>query len=101
MKLVGVDVGGTFTDIIFADTETGRTEVNKVPTTPDDPSDGVSAAVRGLCDRFDISPGDIDHLLHGTTIATNAILQHDGARTGMITTKNYRDILHIGRHQRP
>ena len=101
MKLVGVDVGGTFTDIIFADTETGRTEVNKVPTTPDDPSDGVSAAVRGLCDRFDIAPGDIDHLLHGTTIATNAILQHDGARTGMITTKNYRDILHIGRHQRP
>ncbi len=101
MKLVGVDVGGTFTDIIFADTETGRTEVNKVPTTPDDPSDGVSAAVRGLCDRFDVSPGDIDHLLHGTTIATNAILQHDGARTGMITTKNYRDILHIGRHQRP
>ena len=101
MKLVGVDVGGTFTDIIFADTETGRTEVNKVPTTPDDPSDGVSAAVRGLCNRFDVSPGDIDHLLHGTTIATNAILQHDGARTGMITTKNYRDILHIGRHQRP
>ena len=101
MKLVGVDVGGTFTDIIFADTETGRTEVNKVPTTPDDPSDGVSAAVRDLCNRFDVSPGDIDHLLHGTTIATNAILQHDGARTGMITTKNYRDILHIGRHQRP
>ena len=101
MKLVGVDVGGTFTDIIFADTETGRTEVNKVPTTPDDPSDGVSAAIRGLCSQFDVSPGDIDHLLHGTTIPTTAILQHDGARTGMITTKNYRDILHIGRHQRP
>ena len=101
MKLVGVDVGGTFTDVIFADTESGRTEIHKVPTTPDDPSDGVSAAIHGLCERHTITPTEIDHLLHGTTIATNAILQHDGAKTGMITTKNYRDILHIGRHQRP
>ena len=101
MKLVGVDVGGTFTDVIFADTESGRTEIHKVPTTPDDPSDGVSTAIRELCERHTITPADIDHLLHGTTIATNAILQHDGAKTGMITTKNYRDILHIGRHQRP
>ena len=101
MKLVGVDVGGTFTDVIFADTESGRTEIHKVPTTPDDPSDGVSTAISGLCERHNISPTEINHLLHGTTIATNAILQHDGAKTGMITTKNYRDILHIGRHQRP
>ena len=101
MKLVGVDVGGTFTDVIFADTESGRTEIHKVPTTPDDPSDGVSTAIRGLCERHNIAPTEINHLLHGTTIATNAILQHDGAKTGMITTRNYRDILHIGRHQRP
>ena len=101
MKLVGVDVGGTFTDVIFADTESGRTEIHKVPTTPDDPSDGVSTAISGLCERHNIAPTEINHLLHGTTIATNAILQHDGAKTGMITTRNYRDILHIGRHQRP
>ena len=101
MKLVGVDVGGTFTDVIFADTESGRTEIHKVPTTPDDPSDGVSTAISGLCERHNIGPTEINHLLHGTTIATNAILQHDGAKTGMITTRNYRDILHIGRHQRP
>ena len=101
MKLVGVDVGGTFTDVIFADTESGRTEIHKVPTTPDDPSDGVSTAIRGLCERHNIAPTEINHLLHGTTIATNAVLQHDGAKTGMITTRNYRDILHIGRHQRP
>ncbi len=101
MKLVGVDVGGTFTDVIFADTESGDAKIHKVPTTPEDPSDGVSAAIRGLCERHQIAPSEIDHLLHGTTIATNAILQHDGARTGMITTRNYRDILHIGRHQRP
>ena len=101
MKLVGVDVGGTFTDVIFADTESGRTEIHKVPTTPDDPSDGVSTAIRGLCERHSIAPTEINHLLHGTTIATNAVLQHDGAKTGMITTRNYRDILHIGRHQRP
>ncbi|MED5406244.1 MAG: hydantoinase/oxoprolinase family protein, partial [Pseudomonadota bacterium] len=101
MKLVGVDVGGTFTDVVFADTESGDAKIHKVPTTPEDPSDGVSAAIRGLCERHQIAPSEIDHLLHGTTIATNAILQHDGARTGMITTRNYRDILHIGRHQRP
>ena len=101
MKLVGVDVGGTFTDVIFADTESGRTEIHKVPTTPDDPSDGVSTAISGLCERHNIAPTEINHLLQGTTIATNAILQHDGAKTGMITTRNYRDILHIGRHQRP
>ena len=100
MKLVGVDVGGTFTDVIFADTESGRTEIHKVPTTPDDPSDGVSPAISGLYERPNIAPTEINHLLHGTTIATNAILQHDGAKTGMITTRNYRDILHIGRHQR-
>jgi N-methylhydantoinase A/oxoprolinase/acetone carboxylase beta subunit len=101
MRLVGVDVGGTFTDVIFADTDTGRTEIHKVPTTPEDPSDGVSAGILELCERFGIAPGDVDHVLHGTTIATNAVLQYDGAKTGMVTSRNYRDIIHIGRHQRP
>lgn len=101
MKLFGVDVGGTFTDVIFNDTEKRITEIHKVPTTLDDPSIGVVQGIVELCERKGIDKSTIDHVFHGTTIATNAILEHDGAVTGMITTKGYRDITHIGRHQRP
>jgi N-methylhydantoinase A len=101
MRLIGVDVGGTFTDLVFADTEAGRTEVHKISTTPDDPSRGVVQGLMALCDKYSIPRETIDTVFHGTTIATNAILEHDGAVTGMITTGGFRDILHIGRHQRP
>jgi N-methylhydantoinase A/oxoprolinase/acetone carboxylase beta subunit len=101
MKLIGVDVGGTFTDIVFTDTETGRTIIHKAPTTPDDPSHGVITGVGELCERFGLVRGEIDHVLHGTTTATNAILEYNGAVTGMVTSEGYRDIIHIGRHQRP
>ncbi|MCH8188705.1 MAG: hydantoinase/oxoprolinase family protein, partial [Proteobacteria bacterium] len=101
MKLVGVDVGGTFTDIVYTDTGENRTFVHKVPTTPDDPSVAVMAGLTELCERNGIDLGAIDHVLHGTTIATNAVLEYKGAKTGMVTTKGYRDIIHIGRHQRP
>jgi N-methylhydantoinase A/oxoprolinase/acetone carboxylase beta subunit len=101
MQLIGVDVGGTFTDIVLADTENGRTLIHKVPTTKDDPSQGVIAGIVELCGRHDLPRGAIDHVLHGTTIGTNAVLEHKGAVTGMITTAGYRDIVHIGRHQRP
>ena len=101
MKLIGVDVGGTFTDLIITDTETQQTEIHKVPTTPDDPSVGATEGIAALCSRNGIDPASVDHVFHGTTIATNAVLEHDGARTGMITTEGYRDIIHIGRHQRP
>jgi len=101
MYLIGVDVGGTFTDIVFADTESGGTLIHKTPTTRDDPSRGVVAGIGELCARFDLPRPAIDHVLHGTTIGTNAVLEHDGAVTGMITTAGYRDIVHIGRHQRP
>jgi N-methylhydantoinase A len=101
MRLIGVDVGGTFTDIVFADTATGQTLIHKVPTTQDDPSRGVVAGIAELCQRSDLPRETVDHVLHGTTIGTNAVLQNDGAVTGMITTEGYRDIVHIGRHQRP
>ena len=101
MILIGVDVGGTFTDFVVTNTESRETGVHKVPTTPDDPSQGVITGLKEMCERFDISAGDVHHILHGTTIATNAVLEYDGARTGLITTEGYRDILHIGRHQRP
>ena len=101
MQLIGVDVGGTFTDIVFADTVRGRTLVHKVPTSPEDPSLAAIRGIRELCAHHQIATEGIDHVFHGTTIATNAVLEHDGATTGMITNEGYRDILHIGRHQRP
>ncbi|MEM8625389.1 MAG: hydantoinase/oxoprolinase family protein [Pseudomonadota bacterium] len=101
MRLIGVDVGGTFTDIVFHDTADGGTRIHKVPTTPDNPARGVIDGVVALCDRFEVARDSIDHVYHGTTTATNAILEHDGALCGMITNEGYRDIIHIGRHQRP
>ena len=98
MYLIGVDVGGTFTDLVCTDTESGRTLIHKVPTTAEDPAIGVIDGLRDLCARNDIDPSVIDHVFHGTTVATNAVLEYDGARTGMITTEGFRDILHIGRH---
>ncbi|QDZ18451.1 hydantoinase/oxoprolinase [Chloropicon primus] len=100
-KLVGVDVGGTFTDVVYTDTATGITLTHKVPTTPDNPSRGVLTGILELCERHGIDKGEITRVLHGTTTATNAILEQDGCVTGMITTEGYRDVVHIGRHQRP
>src|SRR5262245_20224941 len=101
MKRVGVDVGGTFTDLILVDEESGRIAVDKVPSTPDDPARGTVAGTRRLCDAAGVSIGDLDGILHGTTVATNIVLQHSGATVGMITTAGFRDILHIARHKRP
>jgi hypothetical protein len=74
--LIGVDVGGTFTDLVYADTEAGRTAVHKISTTPDDPSRGVVQGLTALCDKYSIPRETIDTVFHGTTIATNAILEH-------------------------
>ncbi|MDP6705768.1 MAG: hydantoinase/oxoprolinase family protein [Alphaproteobacteria bacterium] len=101
MLLLGVDVGGTFTDVVYTDTEAGTVEIHKVPTTPEDPSKAAVAGIEDICRRFGVAPAEIDHVLHGTTVATNAVLEYDGAEAGMVTTEGYRDILHIGRHQRP
>lgn len=101
MKLLGVDIGGTFTDLILANLDSGQTYIHKVPTTVEDPSIGMVAGIRELGEMSGVQVGDITHLLHGTTVATNALLTYDGAKTGMITTEGYRDIVHIARHQRP
>ena len=101
MYQLGVDVGGTFTDIILADTKKRRFAIHKIPSTEPDPAIGVIKGIKDLCKRERISLSRLEHLFHGTTVATNAILEYQGARTGMITTRGYRDIIHIGRHQRP
>ena len=87
MKRVGVDVGGTFTDLIYIDEEDGEVVVHKLPTTPADPSDATLQGVDELCERVGITPAHIDHFFHGTTVATNIVLEHTGAKVGMLTTK--------------
>ena len=101
MLLIGVDVGGTFTDIVFTDTEANRTLTHKVASTPEDPSRAFMHGVSEICITAGVGLAAIDHIYHGTTVATNAALQYRGARAGMITTRGFRDIVHIGRHQRP
>lgn len=101
MKRLGVDVGGTFTDLILIDEATGKSWVHKVPSTPSDPSEAVVTGVTEICEMAQVSPADIGQFLHGTTVATNIVLEHNGAEVGMITTEGFRDILHIARHKRP
>ena len=100
MKTIGVDVGGTFTDIVYCDLDTNQVAIHKVSTTPDDPSRGIIQGIAEICRDNGIAPGDIDYVLHGTTTATNAVLEHKGARAGMLTNEGFRDIIHIARHQR-
>lgn len=95
-----MDVGGTFTDIVFGDMATGTVAIHKVSTTPDDPSQGVMTGVLELCRAQGVDPAEVAYLLHGTTTATNAVIEHKGARAGMVTNEGFRDILHIARHQR-
>ena len=99
MARVGVDVGGTNTDLVL-ESERGI-HVHKVASTPHDQSEGVLRGLSELCEMARIRPGDIDLIVHGTTVATNITLEHNGAEVGMLTSRNFRDILHIGRHKRP
>lgn len=101
MKRMGVDVGGTFTDFIYVDDVEGKVEVYKTSTTPEDPSIGMMKGINVICDKLNLKHEEIEDIFHGTTIATNMVLEHKGARAGMITTKGYRDIIHIARHKRP
>ncbi len=101
MKRVGVDVGGTFTDLIYVDDEAGVIRVHKLPTTPDDPSRGTVAGITEVTQAAGAAPAVLDQVFHGTTIATNIVIEHNGATVGMITTEGYRDILHIARHKKP
>ncbi|GAA4050670.1 hydantoinase/oxoprolinase family protein [Parerythrobacter jejuensis] len=94
---LGVDVGGTFTDLLLIDETSGHTHRDKVPSTPDDPGRAVIDGARGLCEREGVSPGDLSLFLHGTTVATNAVLEKKIARVGLVVTEGYRHILQIAR----
>ncbi|WP_121743429.1 hydantoinase/oxoprolinase family protein [Natronorubrum halophilum] len=95
---VGVDVGGTNTDVILVTPEGERTF--KTPSTAD-PSESTITGIVEVCRHAGIDPDEVDQILHGTTVATNALIEHEGARTGLLTTKGFRDVLHIGRHRKP
>ena len=94
---VGVDVGGTFTDIFLLNEGTGQSFTAKVPSTPADPSIAVIEGIAKACRQNGIDPRQIGHVMHGTTVATNAVLTGNGARVGLIVTEGYRQVLHLAR----
>lgn len=94
---LGVDVGGTFTDLLLINERTGATYTAKVPSTPSDSSRGVLNGIEKICASSDVDPRQIRAVMHGTTVATNTVLTRKGARVGLVTTKGYRQVLHIAR----
>ena len=105
MAKIGVDVGGTFTDLILESESIGGTSggvmVHKVPSTPEDQSIGVIRGITEICEMAGVALGDIEKIVHGTTVATNAVIEYDGAEVGMLTTRGFRDILLLARGKRP
>jgi len=96
---IGVDIGGTFTDIVALDAR-GRLTLAKVPSTPKDLLDGIAAATGMVLARAGAKPADVERFIHGTTIATNAILEQKGAVTAVLTTDGFEDVLELGRMKR-
>ena len=94
---LGVDVGGTFTDLLLINEQSGETYSAKVPSTPADSSIGVLNGIAKLCEQNSIAPQHITHVMHGTTVATNTVLEGKGARVGLVTTAGYRNVLQIAR----
>jgi len=101
MYRIGVDVGGTFTDFTLLSLESGAIDFFKVPSTPSDPSDAIETGLRQMVEAFAYDPGKVSYLAHGTTVATNIVIERRGAKTGLLTTKGFRDVLELGRQARP
>ncbi len=102
MKLrIGVDTGGTFTDVCMFEEESGRVAVTKLSSTPDDPSRSILNGIASILNQEKASASEVTYFAHGTTVATNALIQHSGARTGLVTTEGFRDLLELGRQRRP
>ncbi len=98
---LGVDVGGTFTDLLLINEETGETHRAKTLSTPQDPSVAVLEGIERVCERAGVASQDISHLMHGTTVATNAVLEGKGARVGLAVTEGYRQVLQVARSYVP
>lgn len=98
---IGVDSGGTFTDVCLFDEDSGKVEIWKVSSTPDDPSRGITTGVVEGLEQVRATAKDLTFLGHGTTVATNALIELRGVKTGLITSDGFRDLLEIGRQKRP
>jgi N-methylhydantoinase A len=98
---LGIDIGGTFTDAILWDDAGGAPRIAKVPSTPHDPSEGFLDAARQIVNAARLTPDEVELIVHGTTVATNAIIEGKTARTGFVTTRGFRDLLEIQRQIRP
>ena len=98
---IGIDTGGTFTDIVAADAAAGEFRFHKLPTTTDDPARAILQGIEEIIGRFDAQPHEVELLVLGTTLATNAVLEGRTARTGMLTTAGFRDVLELARQRRP
>ena len=94
---LGVDVGGTFTDFLLINESDGSTYTAKVPSTPEDSSIGVLNGVARICEQSGVNPKDIKLVMHGTTVATNAVLTGNGAKVGLLTTQGYESVLQVAR----
>ncbi len=101
MYRIGIDVGGTFTDFTMIDEHAGQVKFHKVPSTPHDPSEAIERGMAEMLDTHGIQAAQVSHVGHGTTVATNLIIERKGAQVGLITTRGFRDILEIGRQTRP
>jgi N-methylhydantoinase A len=97
---LGVDIGGTFTDLVVVDEATGSARVGKVLTNPKDVAHGVEEGIHALLNEAGVRPGEVRAVVHGTTLATNALIERKGAKTALITTEGFRDALEIGREGR-
>lgn len=98
---LSVDVGGTFTDIVLFDDQTQAIHTTKVHSTPSDLSIGIENGIKKICKQANVQPEGISYFIHGTTVATNALLERKGAKTALITTQGFRDILEIANQTRP
>ncbi len=94
---LGVDVGGTFTDLLLFNDETGAFWRHKTPSTPQDSSEGVMVGLKAICADAEVQPSQVEVFLHGTTVATNAVLEGKGARVGLVTTDGFRQMMQIAR----
>ena len=101
MLRIGVDVGGTFTDFTLFEQRSGQLSFFKLPSTPTDPSDAIATGLRALLEARHLPASEVSYVGHGTTVATNIVIERRGARTGLLTTKGFRDVLELGRQARP
>ncbi len=97
---IGLDIGGTFTDLVLLNEATGEVRLHKILTTPDDPAAAALQGVADVCRAAGLTPADVEMLVHGTTLVTNAIIERSGPPTALLTTRGFRDILEMGKEQR-